>query len=508
MNKIFADQLIYTRIEEAYSSLRKRGYQVYYASSKLKQNDIDTVVSKINDFQPHVPEVHRWQCFFLGNGEKVVITHAQIIDSHPEIVDRDRRPNTPLTHCLIFDVRDYQKINYNPFWLIKNFQFVSSATEMVEEYNQSKERERVASFSVLDQYPFDGDLVWKKQALNFIYLSSPQFVEEKKKLLLYGDFENIYDAIESVYAYAPISYRRGLSFDTYIRSGVRKGGNFWAVGSSEMKPNFDVVINTSSKMINRDLGKTSNPYTKWLEHSLDKEGVETAIPIAHEIFDAISVKRKPRLNANARSICHSFIDVNQQFVLYELKNILSQKMRVELVALFEPFFIEKNPPCDTLSIIAVGNVAINPLSEVMKRWLSTNPERVRQLHKKDWASIKKIAVNARNIVLTLWATSRTKDKKMFLETASLLSSSDDVSLALQLLNNDARLSIIQLFLLRKDKQRLLDTTFVFVLKLDNRQLTRLEKTASKSIVPAGFQKVLNARRQELGKPRFWAGLKR
>ena len=86
MKTLKAAQLIYTRVEAAYSPQRRDGFQTVYRSATLSPSDIGAIEQRIQCFQPPTSAVVRRQYFTLCTGA-VVLTQTRQIETHPDIID-------------------------------------------------------------------------------------------------------------------------------------------------------------------------------------------------------------------------------------------------------------------------------------------------------------------------------------------------------------------------------------------------------------------------------------
>jgi hypothetical protein len=117
-------QMIFTRVEPEYSPQHKSGFQTVYSSRELSIADVKQIERRVQCFQANDPALERWQFFTLESG-LVVLTHSVTIESHPQIIDRNRRGGVFLAHCLIFRREDFQKWTHNdPFRIFDRFNFV------------------------------------------------------------------------------------------------------------------------------------------------------------------------------------------------------------------------------------------------------------------------------------------------------------------------------------------------------------------------------------------------
>ncbi len=528
MDGVRAKQLIYTRVEEAYSPTRKSGYQVFYVTPSVQASDVDAIVKTVGSFQPHEPGVKRWQCFFLENNNGVVISRTQIIDSHPEIIDRDRRPNVLIAHCLILSLENYDALKNNPFWAIEKFEFVSSATDMIQRYSQSESKETATIFPIprAEDY-YDGDTTWINQALKLALVASPQFIHERKTLLLYGNHKDVYETLKTIFAYTPPSYRKNLTFDTYVRGRRIEPGKFWAVGSNERSSGYTNTIDASSRVFTNDPEPFSDLYILWLQSHIDRNIDLEILPAVHEIVDAIYYKRPPNPSYLNSQALQSFMDIHQNFIWLKVLNAIKGLLGESVASKFFPNYSQTCSLEDAITIAATEAVSPKNLAPYLREWLVSLSFDLGKISQKDWDTFRKFSIVAQDVVITLWSAVFTKDKKLFLKTAETMTPSDyvyalmlmmnpispiaifipkylpqfvyELSNRLDQLQENEYVDIIQLIIENNAIQEI-ERLARFIPKLGNKELTRLEKIISSQNLPPRFRFAMGKRRSELGQP--------
>ena len=105
-----AHQLIYTRVEPAYSAQRKGGFQTVYQTPMLTAAEVVAIENRVQSFTPLTNGQVRYQYFPLDNGA-LALTHSCKITSHRAITDAEGRTGAFLAHCLIFSPEEFAKVN-------------------------------------------------------------------------------------------------------------------------------------------------------------------------------------------------------------------------------------------------------------------------------------------------------------------------------------------------------------------------------------------------------------
>lgn len=527
MSQILAKQLIYTRVEESYSPTHKSGYQVYYSSPGLKQNIVDLIVKKVSEFHPHLPDIKRWQCFFLENNAKVVISQTQIIDSHPEIIDKDRRPNILIAHCLILDWEAYKMAGYEPFRIIEQFQFISSAEEMVRQYNHNESKEFEAHFELREHLASDIDSSRRENVYYLALTAFPHFVRNKNSLLLYGEEKEIYETLKVIFSYVPPSYRENLTFDTYVKGKQVLAGEFWAIGLQEWKAGYNLALNTSTKTFSNDPKRFEDLYLLWLQKNALKSLDLRTVAEIQEVSDSFNYKRAPIKERVTDLALESFYAVHQQAILSRVLDVASHVLGKNLSLPFIKF-LEKNCPLyDLISVAATNLFLSSKLALCMREWFVSLELDFGKLTSDDWTTIRRISQDTKDNILTLWCAAFTGDMKLFqiaiktltpdeyayalllmarpLKPLSLFVpryTSQFVSVLSEKLNQLSEGEFVEIIneIMNSSGHKELDRMDGFVFHLSNRELTNLEKITAKQRIPSKFKSSIEKRRYQLGQP--------
>lgn len=519
MSPIPAKQLIYTRIEEAYSPTNKSGYQIYYCSSGIKQNSIANIVNNISDFEPHTYGIKRWQCFFLENKTEVVLSVTQVIDSHPEIIDKDSRPNILIAHCLVFKLEDYLALECNPFSVFEQFQFVSSAQTLIENYNQNQNLEKEALFSLQTQ-----DVLSKKNIAKLVTLGAPE--SSKNTFLVLGEDTQIYDLVKSIFLSIPVSYRMNLSFDTYIRGRKILPGEFWVVGSHEWKSGYSLIINADSQDFDFVLTLSKDLYILWVEANYNWADFYELIPEIQYISDAFSFRRRIDENRISERSLSSFYTLHRDYIYKKVLTTIKRLIGENISSRFLPFYEKNYVITDFISTSSTENINPRKLTRYIKEWFLNIPSDINYLTKDDWNILKSFSINTKDNVLIYWTAILMGDKKTTTHMTGILSL-EEYREALGLLNRP--LSPTSLYIANycneftsfvsnrinelkeeeyvnivheiiEHQTELPDSFYIYVLKLGNKELTNLEKLVSKKKISAEFNMAIKTRRSQLGQP--------
>jgi hypothetical protein len=135
VSSVLAAQLIYSRVEPAYSPQGKSGFQTVYKSESLSDTEVRFIEERIQCYLPSRPMV-RLQ-FFTVNRSAIVLTHTKQINPHLKIVDRDGRHGAFIAHSLILSRVEFHKVYFNPFAIFDHYSFLDDPEEMIETIGQS-----------------------------------------------------------------------------------------------------------------------------------------------------------------------------------------------------------------------------------------------------------------------------------------------------------------------------------------------------------------------------------
>lgn len=374
MKKVIAKQLLYTRVEEKFSPSKFSGYQVYYSSPDLNHQEIEDIVIRINNFQPNLNNVVRLQCFFINSNNHVVLTRTSIIDSHPEIIDKSKRPGVLIAHCLIFSMEDYKALRCNPFIVFENFQFTTSASELIESYNQGEQKEVPAKFDTVDNVNAITSSKWVEYIIPLVYMASPKFISQNGTLQIYGAQSDINEAVKAIFEFIPLEYRQKLTFDTYAAQEVQSLPNkYWMVGFHERKTGYSITLDASKKIFNTTPESYTDLYSTWLVKVINNEKI--AIPQisdAQNLADFIYKKEKIDKKSVGDATLTSFYDANRNYFETELCTILEKSVNKsfarKLGAKPTAFFSEE----EIISIVSQDNVSGEQINLIVFKWLSEN----------------------------------------------------------------------------------------------------------------------------------------
>lgn len=269
MIAVRAEQLIYSRVEPHFSPVRKDGFQTVYKSDRLSSAEVSAIESRIQCFLPERPESIRYQFFTLDSGA-IVLTGTTAIESHPEIIDKDRRKGAFIAHALVLSPKEFQKVENDPFSLMDSFPFLHDAEAMVRSFGQAT---GVAPHVEIDVSPSERIPVssWsgaEAKKLIALGLQAEVLVKSGRSVLLSGKDSEIEEALRTCLFLIPRDKRLGCSFDTCADRCPVRHGLYWAIGMPARRGgNYVEADATGRKIIHPPAGGIAieDLYLAWLD---------------------------------------------------------------------------------------------------------------------------------------------------------------------------------------------------------------------------------------------------
>jgi hypothetical protein len=154
MTTLTLQQIIFTRVEAAYSPKRDSGYQIVYRSDGVSAPDADETQRLIEAFyvgtSPSQPS--RMQYVVLKSGTAMIV-RTSVVETDKELMDKDGR-RVFLAHAFLLDKFSFDQLESNPFQVIDHARFMTTSGEFraaVEQYG--KATGKIDAASVMFQYP-------------------------------------------------------------------------------------------------------------------------------------------------------------------------------------------------------------------------------------------------------------------------------------------------------------------------------------------------------------------
>lgn len=534
-----AKQMIFTRVESEYSPQRKSGYQTVYRSNGLSASDVKTIEKRVQCFQTNDPSLVRRQFFTLESGQ-VVLTHSITIESHPQIVDKNRRGGVFLAHCLIFNQNEFELAHNNPFKIFEAFRFLDNAEAMVEQFNQSEGRESECRIKLnKDSRPSGGERWSSAEAIKLVAFAEQAAALKAKpqSLFFYGSTEDIDQALRALFSLALKKTRLACTFDTHIEQCVTRPGLYWAVGAPSRPGRSYILINAALRQVEDSAPglDMNNMYLAWLQHVAGRNShqIMAQAPTIEELSQAFEECRRTNQAMLDKEACESFFALHKKHIMQELRVALSSATSQRLGRLLAEHLLNIGDKKALIDIAASQSPILKELSWNVTVWLGEQAPEFATLKRNDWKALQKLAHRAPNNTLLFWAAVLGNDKKLR-EEALMKMDSGEFKRALQLILNPIApanfvtprhlttlLGEVRLMLASIQDEQFVELVRTIIAvggsshldgrlarrvpNLENKALTDLEKELQKSgHVSKGFLQAVRIRRKELGTP---AGLR-
>jgi len=546
-------QLIYTRVETAYSPKGAGGFQTYYASPSMSGQTIRFIEDRVNNFDTRDPNIHRIQFFRLENGD-AVITHTQAVDTDIKILDSAGRSGIFIAHCLIFPKADFQKIYNDPFWVLdQSVKFVDNAQTMIQEYDFSVAKEQPILIPIPSSQTglpsgfgeWTENLCELAQLGEYLHLLMAKPVTENDKILLYGTQDTILDCLRTLFFLTPPPKRLACSFDTHIPKSNFPAESFSIIGSPDRKGSAGVVVNTETHQVNfsRSTPVNTNLYLRWLQNkpNLDVNAGLKVVTFQEWGF-AFSNHSAPNMSRLLNESSLEFFSQNIEVVKTNLLIALRKVFSAEFAQIFTQFLVnfvlqQEKYVNDIMTFAATGALDAKICSEIARRWLvDLSPDILAKLKNNILTDLLKLATSANDNVLEFWTLELKGDHKQAkivlekmiddeysasLELAKLhtLPARNQVVPLVNFMNSQhANIFLNQLekhlmdlsdedfyevieALLDQQQCHLLESFSPRVVKLTNKYLTKLESKLKRvRPIPTEFLTAIQVRRRDLGRP--------
>ncbi len=225
-------QLIYTRVEAAFSPQRKSGFQTVCHSTSLTASAVQAIEQRVQCFQQQA-DIVRWQFFRLDSGA-FVLTHTCLL-TRPDttITDATGRSGAFLVHGLVLTPEQFATIDYNPWAILTAYPFQYDPQSMLEHIAQTAEdghHTQVTPHSLPTVIANNASAT--AQELVALARQAHDVTRKGQSLLLVGSAEAITDVLRTAFALMPRQQRSACSFDTCIDRCASRPGLYWMVGAS------------------------------------------------------------------------------------------------------------------------------------------------------------------------------------------------------------------------------------------------------------------------------------
>lgn len=421
-------QVIFTRVEPAYSPNRNSGFQVVYSSKSLSRDEVEEIKKRVEGFYvpppalppSSVPPPTRAQFHILKSGA-AMMAKTVVLETDREILDKESRYGVFLAHVFIADATSFGLVYNNPFAVLDNAPFITTTDQfrnIIAEYGQgtgtAPEITVYAQSSLASMHSWSADEFSKLASLAE---GAEALRATSKTLQIVGSQDEILEAIRA--AMIATRNRRDCTFDSNIdRVSIPSGQRYWAVGVPEKKGGSQyVLVNARERRVITDLASilppTPPPYRVWSE-TMIATGRADAIPamsttvmmLAEHLDNTTPLSPNEIVQIeNQQEAASSFIEVHSvrinEMVLAAVGRV--GKLSEVLTTVITKYFTQKVLPADTLDVALRGEIEYYRLADaffqMMKDSFVLGSE---SLSKDDWLNLLQLARRAQHAPLQFW----------------------------------------------------------------------------------------------------------
>jgi hypothetical protein len=215
---IRAAQLVFTRVEPAYSPKAREGYQIVWSSPSLVAEVVAEIESRIRCFVPAQGRERRLQFSALRAGGYFVARTEQI-RTNRSICDRHGRPGF-LVQAGWVKEEEFAKLGYDPFPLLAAFPSDVEIDDLVATFGRA-----TGVATELDIEVGEGDYEGLTTGASIERTAALALTGEilafadppvSSRFFLRGENSNVESVLRMVHAFLPSHLRRICSFDTHI----------------------------------------------------------------------------------------------------------------------------------------------------------------------------------------------------------------------------------------------------------------------------------------------------
>ena len=376
MSTVQIAQLIYTRVEPAYSAQGLSGYQTVYKTPSLAQAAVGAIEQRVQCFRPSQPGATRLQFFALPGGA-VAVTHTVLIASDPVIVDKDSRPGVFLVHCLVAGGAQFAQAGNDPFALVDGFRFITSPTEMVESFGKATgvapELTLVIKPALLPRTRWEAA---EARKLVTLAMQAQELPAKGQVVLLLGSQPEIIETLHTAFYLMPRNQRLACAFDTWIEGCPYQGGALWAAGSPtwvdigasvEVRAGARrVVSQVAGDLDARDL------YQAWLLRNTaggKLDPILGRVPAFQDLAEAFVAQRSPSAAALDVDTCREFLGLHEEAVVRGIDEGIAQWVGKRLAPVLRPRLRQSLSQQALVSCAAARQVDPELLSACAVDWL-------------------------------------------------------------------------------------------------------------------------------------------
>jgi GTPase-associated protein 1 len=407
MRPVRAERLIYTRVEPAFSPRRSSGFQTVWKSELITAAETAAVEKAVQCFRPS-PGVRRLQ-FFQISGGKIVMSHTEQIEAHPEIVDRTGREGAFLVHCFLLPREEMARLENNPFRLFDADLPLEGLEQLVEILGPGTGIVPPVEIWPVECRPDLSDWAAPEAVrLLSLALRADDQRRQGRTVPVTGDCGQIEQAFRLALHVTRLNNRLACSFSTWAEGCPLERGLFWAGGLSRRPSADPLEIDARGKRVTMAAPQRGmeDLYGSWIESACFQNPLEEVLSQAESVDRFLQAMEGARLDGEVPlrpEALTGFLHLHRHAVADKLRGTFEGHVRPPLAKeLAYHLLAEVHCPefPSLLEVTVPGSSQISGVARLATHWLerTTNPnESLRQ-------ELQDLAQKGSNIILLFWAS--------------------------------------------------------------------------------------------------------
>lgn len=392
--------LLYSRVESAYSPRRRAGYQIVYQSAGIEKEAAE-IEKRVQCFQAG-DGAERLQFFATSTGNYVVTRTLPIETPDPVIIDSSRRPGPFVTQAYILDAAAFRKIGNDPFVLFED----SGLFDLVDEEAFTQ---RVPTLAVepipetisvnVERRTEQPDPDWRDEELAKLWnlaLGAAEWTGRKQTLLFSGaqDSQVMTDMLRLLFQVLEPADRLACTFSTLIDECVPAPGTYWAAVAVGKRVSGAGFVGVRFDTYQVEASGIPDPkvthYVRWLRDSWQRSrklsDVVTKVPTAQIASESFALGNPlPTAEALDGQVIRELIQTNQEEMHPRLIEVLNATLTKPVAKSFMPVLERFLDVRDEFNAISTGSIPASAAAASVYQWLLGEKPDL-----KDWKAVEKV----------------------------------------------------------------------------------------------------------------------
>jgi hypothetical protein len=274
--EVQAWQHIYASVERDQSPRDRAGFQtLFYSRPGLTEAEVKEMEARLVYF-PSTIEPVKHLCSAISTGKVLV---AQIV--HLPEPDRLGRKGRYLAHNLVFEPAAFERIEYDPFLVFRQFPFVTTVAQALEAGDPGTGEMPPVSFQVARSPTcgIEAARAWPEQDLGhlaLLALRAGRLAGDRLSVAFIGEPAQVESALEAAFLAVPTSLRPRCGFDTYFHGCNPVSVYYWAIGLLETPGNRRLFrVDAQSRCLEGHVaGRPETAYERWAVACIEERRLE------------------------------------------------------------------------------------------------------------------------------------------------------------------------------------------------------------------------------------------